>query len=72
VVEPPVPERISRPGACRSCGGDPRWEWLVDDGEERWLALCHCGRMQVFLPDQPALEPADPLRAFLLGPARPI
>jgi hypothetical protein len=28
--------------------------------------------MQAFLPDQPGLEPDDPLRAFLRGPGRPI
>lgn len=44
----------------------------MDAGEERWLAICRCGRMRAYLPDQPALEPDDPLRAFLLGPGRPV
>ena len=58
--------------ACPSCGGNPRWESLVDGDQERWLAVCRCGRMRVFLPEQPGLEFEDPLRAFLLGPGRPI
>ena len=49
-----------------------RWESLVDGDEERWLAVCRCGRMRAFLPEQPALDPDDPLRAFLLGVGRPI
>jgi hypothetical protein len=57
---------------CASCGASPRWESLLDGDEERWLAVCRCGRMQAFLPDQPALRPDDPLRAFLLGPGRPL
>lgn len=57
---------------CPSCGGNPRWESLLDGEEERWLAVCSCGRMRAFLPEQPALDPEDPLRAFLLGPGRPI
>jgi hypothetical protein len=28
--------------------------------------------MRAFVPEQPALDPDDPLRAFLLGPGRPI
>jgi hypothetical protein len=42
------------------------------DGEERWLAVCRCGRMTAYLPEQPGLDPADPLGAFLLGPGRQI
>ena len=57
---------------CASCGGGPRWESLREGDEERWLAVCRCGRMQAFLPGQPALRPDDPLRAFLLGPGRPL
>lgn len=57
---------------CPSCGGHPAWESVLDGDEERWLAICRCGRMRAFLPEQPALEPEDPLRAFLLGPGRPI
>src|SRR5262245_32146915 len=58
--------------ACPSCGGSPRWESLLDGEEERWLAVCRCGRMRAFLPAQHALEPDDPLRAFLLGQGRPL
>jgi hypothetical protein len=57
---------------CPSCGGTPRWESLLEGEEERWLAICRCGRMHAYLPEQPAFDPEDPLRAFLLGPARPI
>jgi hypothetical protein len=67
-----APERGSEAGACPSCGREPRWESLVDEGEERWLAVCRCGRMRAYLPDRPELDPDDPLRAFLHGPARPI
>ena len=58
--------------ACPSCGGQPRWESVLDGGEERWLATCRCGRMRAFLPDRPSLDPEDPLRAALLGLGRPI
>lgn len=58
--------------ACPACGGQPRWESVLDGDDERWLAVCRCGRMRACLPGQPALEPEDPLRAFLLGPGRPI
>ena len=58
--------------ACPSCGGHPRWESLLGGEEERWLAVCRCGRMRAFLPEQPALDPEDPLRTYLLGPGRPI
>ena len=57
--------------ACPSCGGQPSWESVLDGEEERWLATCRCGRMRAFLPEQPALDPEDPVRAFLLGPGRP-
>jgi hypothetical protein len=67
-----APQRGSEPGACPSCGRHPKWESLVETGEERWLALCRCGRMQAYLPDQPGLEPEDPLRIFLFGQGRPI
>ncbi len=59
-------------GACPVCGGRPLWESLVDGEEERWFAVCRCGRLRAFLPGQPALDPEDPLRAFLLGPGRPL
>ena len=52
---------------CPQCGELPRWESLEDVLGERWLAVCRCGRMQVFLPDQPDLEPKEPLANFLLG-----
>jgi len=69
----PAPQRGSEPGTCPSCGGQPTWESLVEtEEEERWLAVCRCGRMQAYLPDQPGVDPEDPLRAFLLGPGRPI
>jgi len=58
--------------ACPSCSGQSRWESVLDGEEERWLATCRCGRMRAFLPDQPALDPEDPLRAALLGLGRPI
>jgi hypothetical protein len=45
--------------ACPACGGLPRWESLVDGEEERWLAVCRCGRMTAFLPAAPGLEPED-------------
>lgn len=61
-----------RSTACPSCGGRPRWESLVDVREERWLAVCRCGRMRAYLPGEPDLDPEDPLRAFLLGPGRPL
>jgi hypothetical protein len=60
------------PAACESCGGHPAWESLVEDGEERRLGVCRCGRMRAYLPDRPGLDHDDPLRVFLLGPARPI
>ena len=56
--------------ACESCGGLPRWESLVDGDEERWLAICRCGRMHAFLPDAPEARPEDPVSAFLAGPGR--
>jgi hypothetical protein len=71
-VMEPAPHRGSEPGTCPSCCGRPTWEPLVDEGEERWLAVCRCGRMQAYLPAQPSLDYEDPLRAFLLGPGRPI
>ncbi len=59
--------------ACPVCGGrTPRWESVLEGDEERWLSICRCGRMRAFLPGQPELEPVDPLRAFLLGPGRPV
>src|SRR6266536_2626136 len=57
---------------CAQCGELPEWESIADAYEERWLAVCRCGRMQTFLPDQPAAEPKDPLAAFLLGAGRDI
>ncbi len=53
---------------CQRCGELPRWESLVDGRGERWLALCRCGHAQVFLPDEPNLDPEDPVKAFLQGP----
>ena len=70
--EPETELRGPAAPACPACGGNPRWEPLVDGEEERWLAVCRCGRMRTFLPEQPDLDPDDPLRAFLLGPGRPI
>jgi hypothetical protein len=67
-----VDAALPESGGCASCGGTPRWESLVDGGEERWLGVCRCGAMRACLPDQPALEPDDPLHAFLLGPGRPV
>jgi hypothetical protein len=57
---------------CPACGRQPRWESLHEGEEERWLAVCGCGRIGTFLPEQPALAPEDPLRAYLAGPGRPI
>jgi hypothetical protein len=59
-------------GACPSCGGQLRWESVLDGDEERWLVICRCGRMRAFLPEQPTLVPEDPLRAFLIGSGRSI
>lgn len=59
--------------ACPVCGGSsPRWESVLEGEEERWLSTCRCGRMRAFPPEQPALDPEDPLRAFLVGPGRPV
>ena len=65
---------MAGPGAaaCPVCGDRPRWESVLEGEEERWLSVCRCGRLRAFLPGQPALEPEDPLRAFLLGPGRPL
>jgi hypothetical protein len=60
---------------CGNCGSRSDWQWesLVDEsGEERWLSICGCGQMAAFLPDQPDIQPEDPLRAYLLGLARPV
>lgn len=60
---------------CGNCGSRTDWEWesLVDEsGEERWLSICSCGQMAAFLPDQPHVQPKDPLRAYLRGLERPI
>jgi hypothetical protein len=70
--EPETATRGPAAATCPSCGGNPRWESLLDRDEERWLAICRCGRMRTFLPEQPALDPEDPLRAFLLGLGRPV
>ena len=70
VIEP-APRRGSEPGTCPSCGRHPTWESLIETGEERWLAVCRCGRMQAYLPELPGLEPEDPLRVFLIGQGRP-
>jgi hypothetical protein len=67
-VDAPVPE----PLACASCGGELQWETLLDGSEERWLAVCRCGRMRAYLPGRPKFDPEDPLRVFLLGPGRPV
>ena len=65
--EPETELRGPAVASCPACGRNPRWEPLQDGEEERWLALCRCGRMRVFLPEQPALDPEDPVRAFLVG-----
>ena len=65
-----TPNHCPARAACPTCGGHPRWESLVDADEERWLAVCRCGRMQGFLPDQPEMQPEDPLSAFLSGVGR--
>ena len=57
---------------CAQCGECPEWESLSDGYGERWLGVCRCGRMQAFLPDQPAVESKDALAAFLLGAGREI
>lgn len=57
---------------CRSCGRPPKWESLVDYLGERWLAVCDCGRLDVFLPDNPGVDADDPVRVFLAGPDRHI
>jgi hypothetical protein len=72
VEEPETAAGGPRAAACPGCGGRPRWEPLLDGDEERWLAVCRCGRMRAFLPEQPALAPLEPLRAFLLGPGRTV
>ena len=70
--EPETDARDPATASCPSCGGAPLWESLLDGDDERWLAVCRCGRLAAFLREQPALEPEDPLRAFLLGPGRPV
>ena len=70
-VGDPAPPEPASSGRCAGCGGRPRWESLVDGGEERWLSVCRCGRMQAFLPDRPGHHD-DPLRAYLHGPGRPL
>lgn len=72
MAEPETAVDVQGEAECPSCGGSARWESVLDGDEERWLAVCACGRMRAFLPELPALEPEDPLRAFLLGPGRPV
>jgi hypothetical protein len=57
--------------SCPACGRSSQWESLLDGEEERWLAVCRCGRMRAFLPEQPDLDLEDPLRAYLAGPGVP-
>jgi len=51
------------PDAC-GCGGQVRWESILDPYRERWLGVCECGTMRAFLPDAPEWIPEDPLKAF--------
>jgi hypothetical protein len=55
------------PEVC-DCGGEVRWESILDPYRERWLGTCECGNMQAFLPDIPAWVTEDPLTTFLVGP----
>src|SRR5438876_408539 len=59
-------------GQCPRCGQRPRWESVADAEGERWLSVCRCGRLQAFLPEQPSLEPNDPLTVFLQGVGRAV
>lgn len=58
---------VAAPVVC-DCGGQVRWEAIVEGFCERWLGTCECGVMRAFLPDQPDCVPDDPLRSFLAGP----
>jgi hypothetical protein len=58
--------------SCPQCAGRLEWESVVDLYGERWLAVCRCGWLQAFLPDEPQVEPEDPLAAFLLGSRRTV
>jgi hypothetical protein len=55
-------------GRCQACCEKIAWESVADHLGERWLAVCRCGRIQVFLPDGPGVSPDDPLTEFLVGP----
>ena len=55
------------PSVC-DCGGEVKWESILDPYRERWLGVCECGNMQAFLPDTPAWVTDDPLTTFLAGP----
>ena len=54
------------PARSCSCGGRIEWEF-TRSGEERWLGLCGCGAIVLFLPDRPDEVVPDPLSLYLLG-----
>lgn len=54
------------PARSCSCGGLITWEFTTD-GEERWLGVCDCGSISLFLPDRPHEAVDDPLAFYLLG-----
>ncbi len=64
----------SRPqvAGCRSCGRPAKWESITDHLGELWLAVCGCGRLDLFLPDYPQFDTDDPLGVYLNGPGRHI
>jgi hypothetical protein len=57
------------PSHCGECELPLRWERIVDERGERWLALCACGMPWAFFPRRPDYRAEDPLREAL-GVAR--
>jgi hypothetical protein len=68
-LQPKKPPAVA---GCRTCGRPPKWESIVDYLGERWLGVCVCGRLDVFLPDYPHIDCDDPLQVYLAGPGRTI
>jgi hypothetical protein len=62
---------VDPPSCCGVCEMDLEWEQVEAGSGERWLAVCGCGMPWAFFPTRPGHQPADPLRAALLGRRRP-
>ena len=60
-------EQGNADAGCLACGGVLRWESIVEGEEERWLGICVCGWMRVFVPARPDLDAVDPLTVFVAG-----